>query len=225
MSPNNSKSVFDATAATYDRDRMKLIPGHERFYAAALELIPFDADHILDLGAGTGLFTAMVRAQFPDAYLHLIDISEPMLEQAKARFLRDQETVFQVGDYTTAPWGSSYDAIVSALSIHHLEDDRKQALFARVLEALKPGGVFINADHIAGPTPALEELYQQRWLSQVRKQGATAQQIADSLFRQQEDRRSPVEDQLAWMRAAGFTHVDCHYKDSSFAVLTGTRPA
>jgi tRNA (cmo5U34)-methyltransferase len=160
---------------------------------------------------------------FPDAYLHLIDISEQMLEQAKVRFLRDQETVFQVGDYTTAPWGSTYSAIVSALSIHHLEDDRKQALLARMLSALKPGSVFINADHIADPTPALEDLYQQRWLSQVRQQGATDQQVADSLFRQQEDRRSPVEAQLAWMRAAGFDHVDCHYKDSSFAVLTGTR--
>jgi tRNA (cmo5U34)-methyltransferase len=225
MSPNNSKSVFNATAATYDRERMKLIPGHERFYAAAVALIPTSADHILDLGAGTGLFTAMIRSRFPDAYLHLIDISEPMLEQARARFLRDQEICLQVGDYTTAPWGSSYDAIVSALSIHHLEDDRKQALFTRIFSALKPGGVFINADHIAGPTPQLEELYQQRWLADVHANGATEQQVADSLFRQQEDRRAPVEDQLAWMRAAGFAQVDCHYKDGSFAVLTGARPA
>jgi tRNA (cmo5U34)-methyltransferase len=223
MSPNNTQAVFDSTAAAYDHDRMKLIPGHERFYAAAIELIPEKADHILDLGAGTGLFTAMIRSRFPDAYLHLIDLSEPMLEQAKARFVRDQKIHLQVGDYTTATWGPSYDAIVSALSIHHLEDDRKQDLFARVFAALRPGGVFVNADHIAGPTPDLEELYQQRWLAAVRANGATEQQIADSLYRQQEDRRSPVESQLAWLRAAGFDNVDCHYKDSSFAVLTGTR--
>jgi tRNA (cmo5U34)-methyltransferase len=223
MSPNNSQAVFEATAATYDHDRMKLIPGYERFYASALELIPSDADHILDLGAGTGLFTAMIRACFPHAHLHLIDISEAMLEQARVRFQSDQETVFQVGDYTTVPWGPPYDAIVSALSIHHLEDDRKQALFARAFAALKPGGVFVNADHIGGPTPELEELYQQRWLSQVRDQGATEQQVADSLFRQKEDRRTSVDEQLAWMREAGFVHVDCHYKDGSFAVMTGRR--
>jgi tRNA (cmo5U34)-methyltransferase len=222
MSPNNSRSVFDATAATYDRDRMKLIPGHERFYAAALELIPSDAATIVDLGAGSGLFSAMLHAAFPHAHLYLIDFSDPMLELARERLGTSPLVHYTLADYSTAALPAA-DAIVSALSIHHLEDDRKQALFARVLTALKPGGVVINADHIAGPTPALEEIYQQRWLSQVREQGATAQQIADSLFRQQEDRRAPVEDQLAWMRAAGFAQVDCHHKDSSFAVLTGAR--
>jgi len=222
MRTNHTQSVFDATAATYDRDRMKLIPGHERFYSAALELIPSDTASIVDLGAGSGLFSAMLHTTFPQAQLHLIDFSAPMLALARQRLGNSPLIHYALIDYSTASL-PAVDAIVSALSIHHLEDDRKQALFARVLSALKPGGVFINADHIAGPTPALEDLYQQRWLSQVRQQGATDQQLADSLFRQQEDRRSPVEAQLAWIRAAGFDHVDCHYKDSSFAVLTGTK--
>jgi tRNA (cmo5U34)-methyltransferase len=29
--------------------------------------------------------------------------------------------------------------------------------------------------------------------------------------------------QLAWMREAGFADVDCWYKHSSFAVMTGRR--
>jgi len=58
----------------------------------------------------------------------------------------------------------------------------------------------------------------------TRANGATERQIADSLFRQQEDRRTPVATQLAWMREAGFTNVDCWYKHSSFAVMSGTRP-
>ncbi len=58
----------------------------------------------------------------------------------------------------------------------------------------------------------------------MRADGATEQQIADSLFRQQEDRRTPVAVQLAWLREAGFTNVDCWYKHSSFAVMSGMRP-
>jgi tRNA (cmo5U34)-methyltransferase len=223
MSGNKTQAVFDATAATYNNDRMRLIPGHDAFYAAALQLIPEAADHILDLGAGTGLFTEMIRDRFPDAYIHLIDISESMLQQARERFHGDQEMHFELGDYTTAPLGSSYDAIVSALSIHHLEDDCKRGMLPNILSALKPGGIFINADHIAGPTSALELEYQQRWLATIRANGATEQQIADSLFRQQEDRRSPIEPQLAWLSEAGFSNVDCWYKASSFAVLTGKR--
>src|SRR5579875_2621047 len=225
MPENNSRAVFDATAATYDRDRMKLIPGHEAFYAAALELIPADAASIVELGAGSGLFSAMLRSAFPNAHLTLIDFSENMLALARQRLGADDPRItFLLSDYTTQPLPANADAIVSSLSIHHLEDERKRALLPRILEALRPGGIFVNADHIAGPTPELEERYQQRWLRDVRALGATEQQIADSLFRQKEDRRTPVAPQLAWLREAGFANVDCWYKHSSFAVLSGVKP-
>jgi tRNA (cmo5U34)-methyltransferase len=224
MATNNSRAVFDATAATYDRDRMKLIPGHEAFYAAALELIPTNATHIVELGAGSGLFSAMLRAAFPEAHLTLIDFSENMLALARQRLGNDPQITYSLADYTTEPLPPNSDAIVSSLSIHHLEDHRKRALLDPIFTALRPGGLFINADHIAGPTPELEETYQLRWLAGVRADGASEQQIADSLFRQQEDRRTPVAVQLMWLHEAGFTNVDCWYKHSSFAVMSGTRP-
>lgn len=223
MAANNSRAVFDATAATYDRDRMRLIPSHEAFYAAALELIPSHALRIVDLGAGSGLFSAMLRSAFPDAHLHLIDFSEPMLTLARARLGEHPLLHYTLADYTTTSLPCDCDAVVSALSIHHLDDAAKRALLPRILDALHPGAIFINADHIAGPSPELELLYQQRWLDDVRALGATEQQIAESLFRQVEDRRSPIEPQLAWLHEAGFRDVDCWYKHSSFAVLTATR--
>ena len=220
-----TEAVFNNTAPTYDADRAKLIPCFHRFYEVAVSLIPSDADDILDLGAGTGLLSAFIRARFPDACLHMIDNSEPMLAKARERFSRDQETVFQLADYTTAQWGSQYDAIVSALSIHHLEDPAKQLLFHKIYAALKPGGVFINAEQVLGPTAALEARYKQLWLEQVRALGATEQQIADSLYRQQEDRCASVENHLTWLRAAGLADADCWFKDNRFAVLAATKPA
>jgi tRNA (cmo5U34)-methyltransferase len=226
-----TQTVFDLTAATYDRDRAKLIPGNDRFYAWAINLLPDaalgQAMRILDLGAGSGILTGLLRQRFPAAHIHLIDFSYPMLELAKQRLnptsAPDPNLTFQHGDYTIAPLPSNLDAIVSALSIHHLEDTAKQFLFYKLHAALRPGGVFINAEQVAGPTPELELRYRQLWLQQVRAAGATPQQIADSLFRQQDDRCSPVEDQLAWMRIAGFTDADCWYKESRFAVLSGSR--
>ena len=218
-----TEAVFNNTAATYDTGRARLIPCFDRFYQVAVSLIPATADHILDLGAGTGLLSAFVRTRFPDAYLHMIDNSEPMLAKARERFSRDPETVFQLADYTQAIEPRQYDAVVSALSIHHLEDPAKQSLFQKIHAALKPGGVFINAEQVLGPTPALEARYKQIWLEQVRTLGATEQQIADSLYRQQEDRCASVEDQLTWLRAAGFADTDCWFKDNRFAVLAGTK--
>jgi tRNA (cmo5U34)-methyltransferase len=222
--PTITQEVFDITASTYDADRAKLIPCYDALYRRTTDLIPAHAGHILDLGAGTGLLSAHVRSWYPEAHIHLLDVSAPMIDRARQRLAGDTNVSYEVADYTTADLGENYDAIVSALSIHHLDDPAKQSLFARIFSALRPGGVFVNAEQVAGPTPALDELYRKLWLEQVREAGATPTQIADSLFRQQDDRCASVEDQLAWLRASGFTDADCWFKDNRFAVLAGTRP-
>ena len=202
MNPNlhsRTERVFSSTAVAYDGARARLIPCFSAFYEAAVSLLPSGTDHVLDLGAGTGLLSAYIRERFPDAYLEMIDNSEPMLAQARQRFSLDQETAFLLGDYTTHPWGSEYDAVVSALSIHHLSDEAKRALFARVLSALKPGGVFINAEQILQPTPELEVHAKTAWLDEVRGLGATEQQIADSL---------PASDRRPLLHDCGSTRMD-----------------
>ena len=220
----STENAFSSTAALYDLNRSRLIPGFEGLYRWAVDLVPNDATQILDLGAGTGLLAALIRARFPDASLHLIDLSAAMLAKARERFEGDTRTTFEVADYSVAALQGRYNAVVSALSIHHLEDDAKRALFDSIMNVLLPGGVFVNAEQVMGSTPALEERYKREWLHKVRALGATEQQISDSLFRQQEDRCASVEDQMAWMRSAGFSDGDCWFKDGRFATLAGTKP-
>lgn len=221
---SRTEEVFSSTAAAYDQARAKLIPCFTQLYNTAVSLLPAGTAHVLDLGAGTGLLSHFVRQRFPDAHLAMIDSSEPMLAQAQQRFTRDPHTAFFLGDYTVHPWGSEYDAVVSALSIHHLSDNAKGALFARVLAALKPGGVFVNAEQILQSTPELEAHAKAAWLSEVHALGATEQQIADSLLRQTEDRCSTVADQLTWMREAGLAEAHSAFASGRFAVLFGRRP-
>jgi tRNA (cmo5U34)-methyltransferase len=223
MSENNTKAVFDATASTYDRDRSLLIPGCDRFYGWALDLIPPRAKTIVDLGAGSGLLSVLLRNRFPEAHVHLIDFSGPMLGLARQRLAGDVRVTFHQADYLAEALPQDVCAVVSSLSIHHQDDDGKREVFRKAYAALKPNGEFVNADQIGGPTPELEARYKALWLNQVRAAGASEQQVANSLLRQQEDRCSSVEDQLRWMRDAGFVDADCWYKENRFAVFAGTK--
>ena len=220
----STEHAFSSTAALYDFNRFRLIPGFEGLYRWAVDLVPKDATRILDLGAGTGLLSSLIRARFPDAHLHLIDLSAAMLSKARERFSGDSRVTYEVADYSVVTLQGTYQAVVSALSIHHLEDRAKRSLFGTIMKTLEPGGVFVNAEQVLGPTSALEDRYKKEWLHQVRALGATEQEISDSLFRQQEDRCASIEDQMSWMRVAGFRDVDCWFKDGRFATLAGTKP-
>ena len=223
MTATRTEAVFSATASTYDPARAKLIPCFADFYAAAVAALPATAKNVLDLGAGTGLLSAFIRERLPTACIHLVDNSEPMLQQARERFTGDTQVSFQTADYTAVTFPQQYDAVVSALSIHHLPDDKKRMLFKQIHSTLLPGGVFVNAEQILAPTPALEEAARQEWLAQVRSLGATKQQVADSLLRQTEDRCATIANQLDWLRDAGFAGVACTFERGRFAVLSGTR--
>lgn len=223
------KEAFDAAATGYDALRRQLIPCFDEFYGAAVDLLPFPrgaAPRILDLGAGTGLLAAMLLERWPRARLTLVDLSGEMLGQARARFAgREGQVGIRVADYLADPLGGPYDAVVSALSIHHLPDPGKRAVFRRAFAALRPGGWFVDADNVLAPTPALAAKDRALWIARVRESGIDAPDLAAALLRTRLDVLSPLADQLAWMRRAGFDDVDCRYKWLHFAVFCGRRPA
>ena len=107
-----TQEVFNITASSYDADRAKLIPCYDALYRRTTDLIPADPKNILDLGAGTGLLSVFVRNWYPKAHIHLMDVSEPMLDLAKKRLADDNNVSFKAADYVTAPLGENYDAIV-----------------------------------------------------------------------------------------------------------------
>jgi tRNA (cmo5U34)-methyltransferase len=172
---------------------------------------------VLDLGAGTGLLSERVLAAHPAAELVLLDGAPAMLAEARTRL--GERARYVVGDLAEPLPAGPWDAVVSALAIHHLPDAGKADLFARVREGLEPGGIFVNAEQVAGPTPWLDELYRERHEQESRALGTTDAEWAQSLERQVHDRCSTVEQHLDWLREAGFGDADCLFKDHRFAVL------
>lgn len=222
----STAATFSRFATSYDAMRRRLIPCYDAFYGTALTLIadarPSAALRVLDLGAGTGLLSARLLERFPAATLQLMDASAAMLEQARRRFAGHHPAVsFAVADMAVADLGGPWDVVASALAIHHLEDAAKQALFRRIRQALRPGGIFVNAEQVLGPTPQAEERYARIWHDEIRGLGAPEDEIARAAERMAHDRCASVEDQLRWLREAGFADVDCSFKAWRFAVLSG----
>src|SRR4029077_2099200 len=116
------RKAFAADADNYDRARRKLVPCFDDFYRTAPELLPFGADdrfELLDLGAGSGLLSAMIAEAFPQARLTLFDVTQ-ILMIARQRLKPFVKRVkFVTADFAAAAPSKSYDAVVSALALYH----------------------------------------------------------------------------------------------------------
>ena len=220
------KETFDTIASRYDAQRKWIIPDLEGFYHAAVRAaaLPGKSPSILDIGAGTGLLSGLLLEAYPGADITLLDISEKMMEVAEARFRGRSGIRFVAADYRHADLGGPFDAICSALSIHHLDREEKRELYGKIFDALKPGGIFVNVDQVEGETARLHRRNLSYWDDFVIN-GPLDRAEVQAMFERRKtlDRMEKLSIQLEWMKAIGFTGVEVVYKKRTFAVFTGRR--
>jgi tRNA (cmo5U34)-methyltransferase len=217
--------VFDAHAREYEALRRRLVPSFDLLYGTAvqaLELAGCELRRVLDLGAGTGLFARAIAAANPDSELVLFDGSDAMLEQARAAL--GERASYVCGDFSAELPAGPWDAVVSAMAIHHLEHLDKRRLFERIHQSLSKGGVFVNVEQVSGPTAFLDAAYMRWHERRVRELGASGSEWDSALERMRVDRNATVEQQLQWLVGAGYADVDCLFKDHRLAVLFARRP-
>ncbi len=213
-------------ASTYDTERRRLIPCFDEFYGTVGELIARfcpESPRILDLGAGTGILSAAIAERRPTAQLHLLDASADMLQQATKRLPGHQLHLLVQPLDAQLPSGP-FDAIVSALAIHHLNDADKRALYSRILSALAPGGLFLNAEQVSGRSPRLQKLFESVHLDRARALGSSDAEIAGAIQRMSYDQCAPASDQIQWLTELGFADADCFYRSFRFALFGGWKP-
>ena len=106
---------------------------------------PLEGKSVLDLGCGYGWHCKYAAEQGAARVLG-VDLSRRMIVEAKRRNPAPQIEYRVCGiedyDYPEGRW----DCVVSNLALHYIAD--LDAVFARVYQTLKPGGVFLfNIEH------------------------------------------------------------------------------
>jgi SAM-dependent methyltransferase len=178
-----------------------------------LDHVPRGAPRILDLGTGDGRLLARLREDRPRMLGVGLDFSALMLDAARARFAGDERIELVEHDLAQPlPDLGRFDAVVSSMAIHHLEHDRKRALYGEAFAALEPGGTFANFEHVASPSERLHVAFYAAIGEPMEHEDPS-------------DRLLDVETQLAWLREAGFVDVDCYWKWLEMALLAGVKPA
>ena len=155
---------------SWDRQQQAFMPDREERFAAMLTAVAAvtgdAAPKVLDLAGGTGTITLRTLARFPGARVTVLDQDPVLLSIARAS-LSDRATVVDA-DLGDPEWRAKlpgrgqaeegFDAVLTATALHWLPAERVAALYAEVREVLRPGGIFVNADHMPEDSlPTLSE--------------------------------------------------------------------
>lgn len=167
MSQNTRTRLFDDWAGRYDPAANERFPflGYNNVLSSVVELAAVCAGQsVLDVGIGTGNLAAQFSEHRCDVWG--VDFSSAMLE--RARELLPAATLVQA-DLTNDQFPPSldrrFDRIVSAYTLHELDDESKLRLLKRFADShLTDGGMIVVGD-IAFPTAEVRETARNRWIN------------------------------------------------------------
>lgn len=128
-------------AIAYDRDLGPVLFEH---YAAdvARRATERTVRSVLEIAAGTGIVTRQLRDVLPkNALLTAIDISDSMMDVARAKFLPHEQVTFQIADATALPFDDeAFDAVVCMFGVMFFD---KEAAFREAHRTLRHGGRYL----------------------------------------------------------------------------------
>jgi tRNA (cmo5U34)-methyltransferase len=190
----------------YDATIRRWIPGYETMLGVAADAVAaVRPSLVVDVGAGTGGLSEAILERPEIGTVELLDIDPEMMTQARSRLERFGDRVrYSLRSYDD-PF-ESCDAFAASLSLHHIPTlERKSDLFRRAFRALRPGGVFVNADATMPTDPEGRERQFRFWADHQVAHGITEDQAWKHFDEwSEEDTYLPLEVELDALRRAGF---------------------
>jgi tRNA (cmo5U34)-methyltransferase len=191
---------FHFDPATYLERIRAEVPAYDELQGAVAEATTgIQAERVLELGVGTGQTSRRVLDLHPQAKFVGIDESAEMLAAGSAAIPAADLRVSRLQD--PLPEGT-FDLVVSALAVHHLDGGGKADLFARIAGRLRPGGRFVLGDVVVPDDPA------------------DVVTPIDGVY----DQPSTADDQVRWLAAAGL-HAEVVWARHDLVVIVADSPS
>jgi tRNA (cmo5U34)-methyltransferase len=193
----------------YDRDIRMAIPGHREVHKRIGKRVKKEFEgkkvKVLELGIGTGLTAETILQQLPDSDYTGIDYSETMLKNAK-RKLAKYNPKLVLKDYSINRLPGNNDLVVSVISIHHQRSDKdKKELFKKVFDSLSEKGIFIWADLVTSRDREEFALNEYLHCHHLVEKAPSRKALREWAFHHKfMNSCAPLEDQIDWLRQAGF---------------------
>jgi tRNA (cmo5U34)-methyltransferase len=214
--------------AEYDELIRRFIPGYDEMLSEladylAFNLIERERSQVLDLGTGTGSLAALVLKRIPNASVIGIDTDPAMIVEARKRLADLLPRVTHLLRDFSGPLPHGSDACMASLALHHIRElIEKRRLYRKILGALNPHGIFVNADAMFAENSPLEAWMRSAWTKHQVARGFSKGQV-ESHFQQwaTEDRYFDVQTELNLLHDAGFSNLEVVWRRGPMAVIAG----
>ncbi|TQF06604.1 class I SAM-dependent methyltransferase [Kitasatospora acidiphila] len=162
------RAYWEGWQRSWDRQQGWYLPDREERFRVMIDLVEAvggPAPRILDLACGTASITERLLARLPQAASVGVDLDPALLQIAEGHFRGDQRLTLVTADLRDPDWAAAlpegpFDAVLTATALHWLDTDTLLRLYRDLTGLLRPGGVFLNADHCPQPgTPLLNAVH------------------------------------------------------------------
>ncbi len=204
---------------------------------------------VLDLGCGTGSLMLAALEKFPEAHVFGIDFDRTLLPLAEKRLFQFGERVRLIqADLRDNSWLGSVseeiNAVVSATVLHWLSQEQLSRLYSQIAKVLKPGGIFLNADHVCSSNSKIQagwEEHREQMRREIKNDRADDwegfwKDYEAALKIDIQELRGKLEQpwegseqgfSLEWhfekLKVCGFNAIDCFWRCDCDAVFGGIR--
>ncbi|MCP5042966.1 MAG: class I SAM-dependent methyltransferase [bacterium] len=223
----------------YDADMDVMHPLRWKMIEIALEVLPFQqgrALRALDLGVGTGVFSKRLLEKYPNSTVVAIDGAASMLQLAEARLGKLAQRVEWVqADFRSIPDAftepGTFDVAISSYALHHLDTREKLAALKTVVQAMKPGGWFMNADIVIAAASDVEQRIQEMRVQAVTDRAPAdderfcsaraTRQFLDDLEEAEHDRPQTLAEDMRVLRESGIASAEVFWREYREVVIGG----